>query len=64
VTNDINGGRLPTCDVTLSVVHQCIGVIAIYVGIYLVCSLTGTKDECPVMEIHLRANGDTDESGA
>ena len=33
-------------------------------GSTLVCSLTGTRDECPVMEIHLRANGDTDESGA
>ena len=30
----------------------------------LVCSLTCIRDECPAMEIHLSANGDTDESGA
>ncbi len=29
-----------------------------------VCSLSGTRDDCPAMENHLRANGDTDESGA
>jgi hypothetical protein len=29
-----------------------------------VCSLSGTRNDCPAMENHLRANGDTDESGA
>ncbi len=29
-----------------------------------VCSLSGTRDDCPAMENHLRANGDTDESEA
>ena len=29
-----------------------------------VCSLSGTRDDRPAMENHLRANGDTDESGA
>ncbi len=30
----------------------------------LVCLLSGTSDDCPVMEHHIRANGDTDESAA
>ena len=29
-----------------------------------VCSLSGKRNDCPAMTNHLRANGDTDESGA